>query len=355
MKKRILLLMIIPAVVSLAGCSINFNLGGGTPKGPDGGIYKSTTNGEAWQSRSLVPTTAGKATSLTNLDATVLVMDPSDSKALYYGTIDNGLFLSLDAGESWLPLASLGRVTVNAMGVDPLDKCNLYAAVANRVMKSIDCGRTWKQAYYDNELDVDILTLAIDHYDSRNVYIGTSRGDIIISNDGGDSWRTLERFDDEVQKLVISPTDSRIIFAATEGEGIFRSSDAGASWLSLEEQLKEFPDSRRFRDLYVSKVQPGLVILANNYGLLKTINYGDDWTTIPLITPEKEAIINAVVISERNPLEIYYVTNTTFYSTIDGGDNWTTKKLPSTRAGRALIADGSNAGLLYLAVKQINN
>lgn len=353
-KKHYLIFASLIAVVTLSGCTINLGFGGGA-KGPDGGIYKTTNKGETWVQKSLIPTTAGRPGVINSFDAGVLVPDPSDTNALYYGTLENGLFYSYDAADEWNPVTKLGPVTINSISVDPQNKCTIYVAIANKVMKSEDCSRTWEQSYYDNQLDVTVDNVLVDHYDSRNVYIGTSRGEIIASSDYGKSWRTLNRFEDKVKKIIIAPSDSRVIFVATEKKGLFRSRDKGQSWESLAEQLKEFPDSNRFRDLYVSKVQPGLVILANNYGLVKSINFGDDWTGIKLITPEKEATINAVAISEQDAKQIFYITNTTFYSTTDGGDNWTTKKLPSTRAGWDLIVDPTNSNVLYLAVHHINN
>jgi len=339
-------------VLILSGCTFSF--GGGKSTGPDGGIFKTNTKGETWQQKALIPTTSGKPIVINSLDTNVLALDPSDTKALYYGTVDNGLFYSYDGAESWLPASTLGKVTVNALAVDPQSKCTIYAGVANKVMKSVDCSRTWAQVYYDNELNVMINNIAIDHYDSKVIYIATSRGEIITSSDSGTSWRTLNRFDNKVTKIIIAPTDSRIILLATEKQGLFRSNDKGETWTSLAEALKDFPDSSRFRDLYVSKTQPGLVIFATDYGLLKSINYGDDWMALKLITPEKEAVINSVIISEQNVKEIFYVTNTTFYGTVDGGENWTTKKLPSTRAGWSLLADPNNINQMYLGVRQLN-
>lgn len=343
---------IIVSVIALSGCTINLGLGGGS-KGPDGGIYKTVNKGESWQQRSLIPTTSGNPGVINSFDAGVLVSDPSDPAALYYGTLENGMFYTYDGADSWFPVSKLGRVTINAIAVDPQNKCTIYAAIANKVMKSEDCSRTWDQVYYDNQLDVNIEDVVVDHYDSRNVYLATSRGEAIASSDFGRSWRTLNRFDNKVEKIVIAPADSRLIFVATEKKGLFRSKDKGQTWESLAENLKDFPDANRFRDLYVSKVQPGLIILANNYGLIKSINYGDDWTNIKLITPEKEATINSVAISEKDAKEIFYITNTTFYSTADGGDNWSTKKLPSTRAGWDLAVDPRDSNVIYLVVHQI--
>ncbi|MCX6792827.1 MAG: hypothetical protein NTY12_02280 [Candidatus Falkowbacteria bacterium] len=352
--KYISLFIVTLGLATLSGCTLDLGFGN-KAKGPDGAVFKTTTKGETWQQKALIPTTSGTPIVINSLDTSVLALDPSDQNAIYYGTVDNGLLYSYNGADSWFPVSTLGKFTIKALAVDPQNKCAIYAAIENKVMKSVDCSRTWQQIYYDNDLTVSVANIAIDHYDSKIVYIATSRGEIIASSDSGKSWRTLNRFEDKVKKVIISPADSRVILVAAERKGLFRSDDKGITWKSLSESLKDFPDSGRFRDLYVSKAQPGLVIFATNYGLLKSINYGDDWTAIKLITPEKEAVINSVIVSEQNTKEIFYVTNTTFYGTADGGENWTTKKLPSTRAGWMLMADPKNINTMYLGVQQLNN
>ena len=350
--KILSLLVLVIVVLTASGCTINLGFGG-TPSGPDGGIFKTTNNGDTWVAKSLIPTTSGKPNSISDLDNSLIVLDPSDPKALYFGTIENGIFYSYDAGETWLPIKSLGPITPSAFAVDSIAKCSLYTAIANKVLKSTDCGRSWQQVYYDNSVDITIPSIAVDHYDSHNVFIGTSRGEIITSNDYGQSWRTLQRFDNPVLKILIAPNDSRVIMVATRDKGLYRSTDKGLTWVSLQDNLKEFPDSAHFRDLVFSKAQPGFIIFATNYGLLKSINNGDDWTAIKLITPEKNATINSVVLSAHDTREIYYITDTTFYRTVDGGINWSTKKLPSTRAGLTIIDDPTTDGVIYLGLKKI--
>ncbi len=349
--KRLVLLSALLAVTVLSGCTISF---GGSNGNADGGVFKSTTKGQNWQQKSLIPTTSGKPNTLAGLNASVLAIDPSDSNAIYYGGIENGLFYSYDGGDNWLPVKQLGGLTVAALAIDPKDKCTLYAAVGNRLVKSEDCSRTWNQVYYDNEPEVSISTVAVDQYDSAYVYIGTSRGDVILSSDAAVSWRTVARLENPLKKVVINPADSRVVFAATANKGLYRSRDKGENWESLADQLQEFSDSTKFRDLYASKNTPGLVILANDYGLIKSTDNGDSWAALKLITPEKNAIITSVLASEHNSNEIYYVTTTTFYGTADSGENWATRKLPSTRVGWILREDPKQAGTLYLGVKQVN-
>lgn len=350
--KKLFLFGLLPAVIILSGCTINF--GSSAPSGPDGGLFKSTSKGAAWAQKSLIATVTGKPGSFGGLNTNTMVMDPSDPKTLYYTGNENGLFYTYDAAESWQQAPALRDTNLTSLAVDPIAHCTLYGATQNRLLKSLDCGRSWSQSYFDNDLSVTVSAIAVDHYDSAVVYIGTSRGEVIQSLDGGKSWQVLNRFDDPVKKVLVSPADSRLLFAATQHKGLYRSSNRGVMWESLADAMAEFPESTQFRDLYLSSAKPGLMVLATNYGILKSVNNGDDWVGLKLLTPEKEAVINSVVISELNTEEIYYVTNTTFYGTADGGQNWATKKLPSNRAGKILLADPQNAGVLYLAVRANN-
>ncbi|QQS60015.1 hypothetical protein IPN41_02695 [Candidatus Falkowbacteria bacterium] len=350
--KKILIFVFLIVAVTLSGCTINFG-SKKTTKGPDGGIFKSTTSGSTWAQKSLIATTSGKPGQFNESGSTVLAMDPSDTKALYYASSEGGVYYTYDSAESWREIPALKGTLVIAFAVDPSSKCVLYAATDNKLLKSSDCGRSWIQTYYDNDVKVKINVVAIDHYDSTIVYIGTSRGEIIQSLDSGKSWQTMNRFENDLKKILIGPADSRILFVATESAGLFRSLDKGVTWISLKENLKEFPDSKKYRDLFVSTSQPGFVMMATKYGLIKSINNGDDWTALKLITPESEATINSVITHPQNPQEIYYITNTTFYGSTDGGENWATKKLPSSRPGQQLLSDPKSPTTVYLTFKQV--
>jgi photosystem II stability/assembly factor-like uncharacterized protein len=348
MTKIKLLFSLFLMIFILTGCSLQL---GSNTTNRDGALFISTDQGDNWQQRASVPTATGNPKSIAMLDGYSLAMDPSDSKTLYYGTIDNGLYYSYTKTSDWQYAKTLGQVTIRAIAADYEDRCTVYVAVANRVLKTTDCSRSWTQVYYDNDKTVTINTIAVDHYDSKNVYLGTSRGEVIKSLDKGGSWQTKERFKSAVRKIVISPQDSRMIFAATQKKGIFRSDDSGEKWLSLAENLKSYKTSTSFRDIAVSKSDIGVVYLASDYGLLRSDDNGDNWSQIDLITPEKEKIINSFTVSPKSASEIYYVTNTTFYRSSDGGKNWVTKKLPSSRAGWQIMVDSDNTKIIYLIVK----
>ncbi len=355
---KIILVFILTGLLA-TGCSLSLSTGssqsgGGGTSTNDGGVYKSVNKGTSWLQKVLIPTTSGRARSIATLDVLSMAIDPSDNKAIYIGTLLNGLFFTYDGADDWQVASTLGKLSIRALAVDPAVKCIIYASADNKVYKSDDCSRTWSQVYFDNDLKVTINTIAVDNYNSNNVYIGTSRGEIIKSSDKGISWQTLQRFDDDVERIQINQKDTRVIFVGTTGKGVHRSLDTGRSWVDLTEKLKEFKDSTKFRDLVLAQSDSNLIFLATSYGLLKSSDNGNNWSKIELITPEKEATINSLAVNPKNANEIYYVTNTTFYRSLDGGQNWTSKRLPtSTRAGSKLLIDFSNPEIIYLGAKSI--
>lgn len=342
------------SVLILSGCSISLNTGGSTTTSSkdDGGIYKSENKGNTWKQSSLIAVTSGRPKSFAGIDMTAMVLDPSDSKAIYAGSTGNGLLYSYDSANNWQIAKNLGQVTVNSIAVDTGSKCIIYASSGNKLYKSSDCSRTWEQTYFDNDPKIMVTAVAVDPANGAVIYIGTTRGEIIRSLDRGISWKTLNRFENTVRKIIISPSNQKVIFVGTDSKGIFRSLDGGENWADLSDNMKDFNDDSRFRDMVISDADPDIIFLATQYGLIKSTDNGNTWHKIELITPEEKATINAVAINPKNNKEIYYVTNTTFYRSLDGGSNWTSKKLPTNRAGWKLAIDPDNPSVIYLAARK---
>ena len=354
MFKKISIIFILALLPLLsAGCGVT--VGGAKKANPtDGGVFKSINKGTGWQQKVLIPTVSGKPRSFSGVNVASMAMDPNDRLAIYFGSEANGLIYTYDGGNSWQTADSLVKATVSSVAVDPKDKCTIYVAVGNRVYKSEDCSRTWSQVYFDNELMAVVDTLAIDHFDTNNIYIGISRGDVIKSTSGGADWQTIYRAGNRIKKILVDPNDSRNVYVATTNKGMFRSRDNGANW----EEMKKLADAIRehklgtdIKDMIIAKDETKTMFLATFYGLLKSADNGETWEKIELIPTEKRATINALAINLTNVQEIYYVTNTTFYRSLDGGQNWATIKLPTTRAGWKLLLDPTDPNIVYLGAK----
>jgi len=338
----------------LSACSVNFNTGKAKKTEVDtGGVFKSSDKGTTWRQQVLISDIGSTQRNFGGTSVSAFKMDPSDNLALYYGSTANGLAYTYDGAKTWQVAKGLGAVPINDIAIDPKSKCRVYVAVSNKVFKTEDCSRHWKQTYIDNEARVLVNSLAVNHFDNSVVYMGLSRGDFVQSSDYGESWRTIYRFKDSIKKILIDPQDSRKIYVVTSRLGVFRSFDSGINWDNLGSALKEFSIGNNIQDMIILNTKPTVIYLAGINGIVKSSDDGDTFEKLELITPDKRSQINSVAVNEKNPQEIYYVTNTTFYKSGDGGDSWTPQKLPTIRAGWKLLIDKENPNNIYMAIKNL--
>lgn len=332
-----------------AGC-VTIQGGGGA--GTDGGVYKSGNYGEEWIQKVAVLTIPGRAASMAGVNAITIATDPQDPRALYLGTAESGLWVSYDGAESWFAAGSLARGKVPAVAVDPKTKCTIYAAFENKVMKSVDCSREFKSVYFDSRAGVTATAVAVDNFDPRIVYAGLSTGDLLKSTDAGASWSPSFRFESPVRKILIDHRDTRIVYAATAERGIWKTTNSGKDWANVNEGLDKFSGAKTFRDMVIDRSATDTLVLASQYGLLKTRDGGKSWEALRLLTPPGSATIYSLAVNPKDGNEIYYSTASTFYKTTNGGLNWATRKLPSSRAGTALHIDPLNPSVVYLGVRR---
>jgi photosystem II stability/assembly factor-like uncharacterized protein len=356
MSKKIIIafsLCLVAVLMMGAGCTVSFK-NGNNASGNDGGFWISLDKGATWRQVPYIPTVKGAPGSIATLDDYSLTIDQTDPNAFYFGSATGGLFYTYNISGGWTAASSLKELKINYIAVSPDDKCRIYVSSGNRVYRSDDCNRSWTQIYFDNDPRTEINAIAIDHYDSQRVFIGTTRGEIIRSLDRGNTWQTILRSGSNINEIVISPQDSRKIFVTTANDGIRRTTDGGDNWVSLKDRMTEFKNSYNIVEFIASPAEDNLLFAATAYGLLKSTDSGDNWSRIELITPEQNASINSLAVNPKNPQEIYYVTRTTFYSSFDGGASWRTIKLPTTRAGWKLLVKPDETNVILMGVKKIS-
>ncbi len=349
-KKILILLILIISSLTLTGCiqtKSDTNIGA-----VDGGVFRSIDKGATWQQKVIIPT-VGRPGSFSKANIMTWAMDPEDSQAIYYAGIKAGLFYTYDGANSWHKAAGLGNNTVRAVAVDPFNKCVIYATIGNRVFKSVDCSRAWKQMYFDNQAKITIDALALDRFNQNHVYMGLSRGDLVKSLDAGESWQTLHRFNAKIDRLIIDPNDSQIMYAFISKKGVFKSTDQGESWEQFNHGLKEHKLGTAVKDLILFKDNSTMIFIATNLGIIKSNDAGDTWEQIELIPAEKKTALNAMAVNPKNTKEIFYVTNNTFFRSSDDGVNWQTIKLNTSRAGRTLMINPKKPEIMYMGVRAL--
>ena len=317
----------------------------------DGGIFKSADKGNTWQQRVLIPTTSGQPQRFSGANVIWMSIDPNDSNAIYYGSIGNGLIYTLDGGGSWNQVSSLGNASIRTVEVSPDDKCTVYISINNVVKKTTDCMRSWQDVYFDSDFSSAITSLAIDHYDSNIVYIGSSRGDLIKTIDGGTNWQTISRLKSRINKIAIHPEDSREIYVITEKKGFFKTVDAGETWDDFSQVLKDNKLNLLTKDVVFVKEEPNTVFVATAQGILQSFDRGQTWERMKIIPPDSKALINTLAVNPNNSKEFYYATYTAFFRTLDGGETWASIKLPTTRAAWRMLIDPNKPNILYMGVR----
>ena len=322
---------------------------GGSTAVTSGGVWQSSDSGKSWESTAVVPTATGTS-SLAEVNITTFAIDPNDSSAVYAGTMANGMFYSLDSGASWQrPDEDLARVgAVVAIAVSSKDVCAYFVAKSDRVMKTVDCGRSFTTGNYVESQAKEVVTaMALDWYDPNTVWIGTSAGDVIRSVDGGESWSTVTRTETAVTSLAISGADSRIILAGTKTSGMIRTEDSGVTWIKYEKILKDYKSSDRVFG-FAQNTNGSVLVMNTQYGLLISKDKGASWSGVSLISASGEVRIYSLAVAPGNGDIIYYGTDSTVNRSTSGGTAWTTSELPSTRVANALLVDPEDSAHVYL-------
>ncbi len=228
-----------------------------------------------------------------NWDAPILI-SPHDPARLYYAS--QRLFRSDDRGETWralsgdltrgldrLKLPMMGRVqsidavwdlsamsvygTITSLSQSPLVEDLLYVGTDDGLIQtSEDGGATWRridrlpgagERFFVNDIKADL-------HDPDKVYVSVDQhkaGDfspyLFESDDRGLSWRSLaSSLPDRhlVWRLVQDHVDPKLLFVGTE-YGLFFSPDAGERWIELKGDVPTIP----FRDLAIQKRECDLV------------------------------------------------------------------------------------------------
>lgn len=334
-----------------AGCISIGSSGSANQQTVDGSFFRSGDKGATWERKVALPTIKGVG-SIAAANVTHIVQNVGYPQMLMLGTDNAGVLISTDRAETWQQPTQLKDGNVGALALHPTDKCTSFVAVGNKLLRSTDCALTYEISYVDARPAAAITSVVVDFYDPRRIYIATSEGDLLRSTDGGGAWGAVNRFDSGVVKIVMSASDSRVLWVGLKDRGFWRTNDAGATWTDLMRTMDEFSGARAMTDLVEDRTVPGTIIHASRYGLLKSVNGGDTWTRMNIVTPPESAQITALAVNPKNGQEIYYAMGTTLYASSDGGQTWVTRRSPAPRLATAFAVDLETGGAVYMGMSQ---
>ena len=313
----------------------------------DGGAWVSASGGATWEQRSTIYEDRISKKTINEVNIAQFVFSPADSRKVFAISEKNGLWFSWNQGYFWdLILPNTGVVDI---AIHPENPNRIYAAVGAAVAVSSDEGVSWKSLYTSDNPSILITSIAVNPAHPATVYVATNVGDLLISDDFGVSWRVLASLGADVvlTRMQFHPQRNQTMYALAAGHGLARSQDAGEHWSYFEEEFESFVGASDPRD-YV--LIPSGIVYASRYGILRSLNQGQDWTSLPLISGPRDANIYSIEVNPENPLEVFYGTTSTLYHSLDGGFNWIPRALPTTRTAQALALYPDNPGVLFMGV-----
>ncbi len=201
-----------------------------------------------------------------------LTISPHSHTRLYFAA--QRVFRSDDRGNSWKPISpDLTR---------QIDRNKLK--VMGRVWSVDAVAKNTSTSFYGN-----IVSLSESPVKEGVIYVGTDDGLIQVTEDGGATWRKVERVagvpdNAYVSRLEPSPTDADVVYAAFDNHKmgdlkpyLFRSGDRGRTWTSITANLPERGS------VYAVVEDPGtgdLLFAGTEFGLFFTVDGGKKWTQL---------------------------------------------------------------------------
>ncbi len=206
-----------------------------------------------------------------NWDAPILI-SPHQASRLYYAS--QRVWRSDDHGDSWRAVSGdltrdIDRFTEPMMG---------------RVWSSDAVWDTYAMSRYST-----ITSLAESPLVEGLLYAGTDDGLIQISEDGGASWRRVDRLPGVADLFFVNDIkadlhDPDTVYVAVDQHKtgnfapyLYRSTDRGRTWQSIAGDL---PDRHLVWRVVQDEVKPGLMFAASEFGIFFTVNGGGHWTRL---------------------------------------------------------------------------
>ncbi len=308
---------------------------------------------------------------------------PGRAAEFYFGSVNGGVWKSIDAGRVWFPVfdsqpvASIGAIAVAPSSPDTVyvgsGESTLRDSVGygNGMYKSTDAGKTWTHIGLDDTQHIGKIAVdprnpdiafvaAIGHLYAANPERGVFR-----TTDGGKSWKKILYKDENVGavEVVIDPTNSQIVYAGLwntrrtpwftyaptngPGGGIYKSVDGGNTWTQLTNGLPKEGIGRT-----------GIALSAANPRRVYTVVDCLLPEAPPTVEPPQGTPVPAPVGGVRNGAGAPPGQGG-FFRSDDGGDTWTRVSNDNALWGRGwyfekVTVDPTNADILYVPNVAVN-
>lgn len=280
----------------------------------DGGIYKSTNNGNSFINMNQ---------NLTLTQFYRIAASPFDPGRILGGTQDNGTqqtFSTLNWSAAFG--GDGGEVSFN-----PASQNYIIGETQNGgLTRTTNNGASWINGTGGIDMGENAAWVApiINDYNNPAVFY-TARQKVYKSTNNGGSWTAISNNingSSAVSELAVSPTDPSLLYCST-GATLFKSTDGGSNWVNSSAGLP----NRTITSIYVQPTDSHIAfVTCSGYGTDKVFistNQGAGWNSISGNLPDSP--VNDIYIytgDASHPNTYFVATDIGVFMTNDGGQNW---------------------------------
>ncbi|MDD5083316.1 MAG: YCF48-related protein [Candidatus Moranbacteria bacterium] len=359
--KKIALGLMVVAVPLLSGCSMPKIPG--VSSGPSVSFVRSSDGGVTFESKTAVD----EKTNFSSAEVISIAMNPQDTRNIFVGTRESGMFVTDNSGDSWRKII-YPPTRIYGLVIDSSNPQHLFATGEwegrGKIYQSGDAGANWNEVYTEPAIGTVITTLAQDPFNPQVVYAGTSAGMVIRTNDGGATWKNIvftpTMSGKIIRKIVFETHQSNAIYFLVDGKGVFVSDGekivtdpTAASGAIASAVTGTTPvGTGSAVSLALDPGRSGVVYAGLAKGLLRSNDFGKTWEALNVIESSKKFPVGGIAVNPKNSDEIAYVSALTLYKSTDRGVSWSTHQIVSDKSANFLQYDPYDPNIMYVGFKK---
>lgn len=357
-------LVVAGLAVLLSGCTVSLPFdapapapieeGGSTDtfdrKVESGSLWKSLDGGQTFVVQSRVD--AGQT--ITKADVLGLSFHPQDSNIIYAGTVDHGIFKTMDGGESWQQIVFPPKKIYSFILDRNQPDARMFASGTlnklGKIFRTDDGGANWRAVYTEPGADVVITILAQHPRDTNILFAGTSAGTVVKSTDSGETWKNVGgALDGPITEIAFDAVRPMSLYAFSFNKKVYASSDGGLTWTD-----KDMETPAALLSITADPIVSGRIYGSKNGGLYRSNDFGKKWEKVNIIESAETFPVRAVAINPRDSEEIIFAAGAAFYKSKNGGSTWAVVDLFIDKGVSVLAYDPSNPLSIYMALRKIS-